>query len=101
MLQEDDQVTKLELVRIMQETAQISKAQAERAVTIFFDEMSDALSRGDRIEIRNFCSFYLKQYKGYTGRNPKTGRQTRVKPKKLPFFKCGKSLLERVNNGRP
>jgi len=49
------------------------------------------------VEIRGFGSFKVKQYGGYTGRNPKTGKRIEVKPKKLPFFKCGKELKERVD----
>ncbi len=56
-----------------------------------------ALEKGDRVEIRGLCSFYVKTYEGYTGRNPKTGETVEIKPKKLPFFKCGKGLRERVN----
>jgi integration host factor subunit beta len=60
--------------------------------------MSAALSKEDRVEIRGFCSFYVKKYKSYTGRNPKTGEKAKVKPKKLPFFKYGQELKERVNS---
>jgi integration host factor subunit beta len=60
--------------------------------------MIDALANGDRVEIRGLCSFYVKKYKAYTGRNPKTGEQVKIKPKKLPFFKCGKELKERVDS---
>jgi integration host factor subunit beta len=49
------------------------------------------------VEIRGLCSFYVKKYKSYTGRNPKTGEQLNIKPKKLPFFKCGKELKDRVD----
>jgi integration host factor subunit beta len=59
--------------------------------------MSNALASGDRVEIRGFCSIYVKQYKGYTGRNPKTGEPVQIEAKKLPFFKCGKELKERVD----
>ncbi|MGB2690835.1 MAG: HU family DNA-binding protein [Desulfobacterales bacterium] len=60
-------------------------------------KFSFALANGDRAEIRGLCSFYVKKYKSYTGRNPKTGKQIKIKPKKLPFFKCGKELKERVD----
>jgi integration host factor subunit beta len=63
----------------------------------FFDSMSEALVKGDRVEIRGLCSFYNKEYKTYKGRNPKTGERVQVAPKKLPFFKCGKELKERVD----
>ena len=66
-------------------------------VKLFFDEMSKAMANGDRVEIRDLCSFYVKQYNAYTGRNPKTGEEINIKPKKLPFFKCGKKLKERVD----
>jgi integration host factor subunit beta len=59
--------------------------------------MTDTLSKGQRVEIRGFCSFYVKNYKAYAGRNPKTGDRVTVAPKKLPFFKCGKELRERVD----
>jgi integration host factor subunit beta len=64
---------------------------------MFFDEMSNALAKGDRVEIRGLCSFYVKQYKAYSGRNPKTGEKVEIARKKLPFFKCGKELKERVD----
>jgi integration host factor subunit beta len=59
--------------------------------------MSDALATGERIELRGLCSFYVKDYPGYTGRNPKTGKKVKIKPRKLPFFKCGKELRDRVD----
>jgi integration host factor subunit beta len=59
--------------------------------------MSEALARGDRVEIRGLCSFYVKEYKSYKGRNPKTGESVQVASKKLPFFKCGKELKKRVD----
>lgn len=66
-------------------------------VDIFFGDMSEALIKGDRVEIRGFGSFKIKNYPGYTGRNPKTGEKTEVKPKKLPVFKVGRELRERVD----
>jgi integration host factor subunit beta len=60
--------------------------------------MTAALAKGERVEIRVLCSFYVKNYKAYVGRNPKTGEPTKVKPKKLPLFKCGKELRERVDS---
>ena len=73
------------------------QAEAAKVVEIFFESMSDALANGQRVEIRGLCSFYVKEYKSYTGRNPKTGEKVKIKPKKLPFFKCGKELKERVD----
>ena len=90
-------MNKLELVEALREEAGITKNEAEVVVNMVFDEMSNAMANGDRIEIRGFCSFFVKQYKGYTGRNPKTGEKVEINPKKLPFFKFGKELKERVD----
>ncbi|MCP4682086.1 MAG: integration host factor subunit beta [Desulfobacterales bacterium] len=90
-------MTKSELIEVVREKEGLSGKEAKALVDIIFNEMSDALEKGDRVEIRGLCSFYVKQYEGYIGRNPKTGERAEVKPKKLPFFKCGKELKERVN----
>lgn len=90
-------MNKLELISAIKDKANISKAEAARVVQIFFDSMADAMAKGDRIEIRGLCSFYVKNYKSYAGRNPKTGEKVIIKPKKLPFFKSGKELKERVD----
>jgi integration host factor subunit beta len=90
-------MNKLELVETLKEETGITKNEASIIVSLFFDEMSKALADGERVEIRGLCSFYVKNYKAYTGRNPKTGQQVNIKPKKLPFFKCGKELKERVD----
>ncbi|MFC1788314.1 HU family DNA-binding protein [Thermodesulfobacteriota bacterium] len=91
-------MNKLGLIEELRNKAELTKNEARKVVDLFFDEMSNALANGDRVEIRGFCSFYVKHYKAYTGRNPKTGEQTRVKPKKLPFFKVGRELKERVDS---
>lgn len=90
-------MTKAELVDAVRKETGLTRIKAEKVVELFFDEMSRALAKGDRVEIRGLCSFYVKKYEGYTGRNPKTGKFIQVKPKKLPFFKCGKELKERVD----
>jgi len=90
-------MNKLELVEAVREEAAVTKTEAEMVVNMVFNEMLEAMSNGDRVEIRGFCSFCVKQYKGYTGRNPKTGEKVEIKPKKLPFFKCGKELKDRVD----
>ena len=90
-------MNKLELINALKESNGLSKSEAVKIVNLFFNEMADALADGDRVEIRGLCSFYVKSYKAYTGRNPKTGEPAKVKPKKLPFFKCGKELKERVD----
>jgi integration host factor subunit beta len=85
------------LVDALQQESGISKAKAEAVIDIFFGAMSRALAKADRVEIRGFCSIFVKAYKGYVGRNPKTGGAVEISPKKLPFFKCGKQLKERVD----
>jgi integration host factor subunit beta len=85
------------LVEALQREAGVSKAKAEGVIDIFFGSMSDTLARGDRVEIRGFCSIYVKEYEGYYGRNPKTGAPVEIPQKRLPFFKCGKGLKERVD----
>jgi integration host factor subunit beta len=81
----------------LKDSNQLSKSEAEKIITLFFDKMSEALARGDRVEIRGLCSFFVKKYKACTGRNPKTGEKVMIAPKKLPFFKAGKELKERVD----
>ena len=72
---------------------------ADRLVTLVFRKMSEALAKGERVEIRGFGSFKIKHYDGYTGVNPKTLETVEVRPKKLPFFKCGLELKRRINSG--
>ncbi len=90
-------MNKTDLSEVLRKENGLIKAQASQVVDLFFGEMTKALAKGDRVEIRGFCSFYVKEYKAYTGRNPKTGALSQVAPKKLPFFKCGKELKERVD----
>ncbi|MBC2712755.1 MAG: integration host factor subunit beta [Desulfosarcina sp.] len=90
-------MNKLELVQALKDSNGLSKPEAEKIVNLFFNEMANALAKGDRVEIRGFCSFFVKEYRPYTGRNPKTGERVKIKPKKLPFFKVGKELKERVD----
>ena len=90
-------MNKLELVEALKKSNGLSKSESSKVVDLFFNEMSNALAAGDRVEIRGFCSFFVKEYGSYTGRNPKTGEQVSIAPKKLPFFKPGKELKERVD----
>jgi integration host factor subunit beta len=90
-------MNKLDLTVALKNEAELTKSEAAAVLDLFFNEMANALAEGDRVEIRGLCSFYVKKYKTYAGRNPKTGEPTKVKGKKLPFFKCGKELKERVN----
>jgi len=88
---------KTELIEALSNEAGLTTSNAKEVVRVFFDEISNALADGDRVEIRGFGTFKVKNYDGYTGHNPKTGEPIKVKPKKLPFFKCGRELKERVD----
>jgi integration host factor subunit beta len=90
-------MNKLELIDALKDECQISKKEAATIVNLFFNKMANALAKGDRVEIRGLCSFYVKKYKAYAGRNPKTGGKVKIKAKKLPFFKCGMELRNRVD----
>jgi len=89
-------MNKSELIEQLAVSKDISNKRAEEVVNMIFSSMTEALATGDRIEIRGLGSFVIKDYESYTGRNPKTGDPITVKPKKLPFFKVGKELKERV-----
>ncbi len=91
-------MNKSELIKSLAEERNISVEEATEIVSIFFDSMKQALKKGDRVEIRGFGSFKVKEYQGYMGRNPKTGESVLVNPKKLPFFRAGKELKEFLNN---
>ncbi len=71
----------------------------ERIVKVVFDEIVEALSRGDRVELRGFGAFSVKSRPPRVGRNPRTGEQVEVDAKHVPFFKTGKEMRERLNNG--
>jgi len=90
-------MTKAELIVALANEAGLTTSNAKEAVRVFFDEKSNALVKGDRVEIRGFGTFKVKNYDGYAGRNPKAGEPIKVKPKKLPFFKCGRELKGRVD----
>ncbi|GFM35395.1 HU family DNA-binding protein [Desulfovibrio psychrotolerans] len=90
-------MNKSELIKTLSDQNGISIEEATTVVNIFVDSMKNALASGDRVEIRGFGSFKLKDYGGYTGRNPKTGEIVKVKPKQLPFFRAGKELKEYLN----
>lgn len=90
-------MTKSELIERVAQESGLTKGRAEMVVNTIFDSMTAALIAGDGIEIRGFGSFTVRQYKSYEGRNPRTGDVVHVAPKRLPFFKVGKELRERVN----
>ena len=83
-------MNKLELISALKTQADISKSEAAKVVQIFFDSMADAMADGERVEIRGLCSFFVKEYKSYTGRNPKTGEKGHHQTQKAPFFQSRK-----------
>ena len=91
-------VTKSDLIEQLAESLKLQRSKAEQLINTMFDAMVEALQNGDRIEIRGFGSFEVRHYKGYEGRNPRTGEPVHVQPKRLPFFKVGKDLRERINS---
>ena len=92
-----DSMNKSELIEALAEKINLPIREAASITNTIIETMSDALASGDSIEIRGFGSFVVKEYGSYTGRNPKTGEKIKVAPKKLPFFKVGKDLRERVD----
>ncbi len=93
-------MTKSELIEAIAARGELTKARAELVVNCVFETMTEALQRGEGIEIRGFGSFTVRPYKPYDGRNPRTGQPVPVPAKRLPFFKVGKELKELVNDSR-
>ena len=91
-------MNKSELIKTLAEDERIPLEDAELVVNIFFSSLRNALLGGDRVEIRGFGSFKIKEYEGYSGRNPKTGQSVAVIPKRLPFFRAGKDLKDFINS---
>ena len=90
-------MTKSQLIEsVVASTGQPRRA-VEIAINTVFDTMVDALQREERIEIRGFGNFVVRHYEAYTGRNPKTGNKVAVKAKRMPFFRVGKDLREKIN----
>ena len=90
-------MNKSELIRTLAEETDLPFEDASLVVNTFFDAMKESLIAGERIEIRGFGSFKIKEYEGYAGRNPKTGESVDVVPKRLPFFRAVKELKEFIN----
>ena len=86
-----------DLIDAIKDLEDLSAKDAKKICDTFFDAIKETLAKGERVEIRGFGSFIVKKYRSYTGRNPKTGEQISVPPKKLPFFKVGKELKEKVD----
>lgn len=91
-------MTKSELIQTLAERhPQLHQNDLERVVNVILDEVTDALVRGDRVELRGFGAFSVRERKARTGRNPRTGEQVKVPSKRTPYFKMGKELKERLN----
>lgn len=87
-----------ELIKALADNSTMAAEEAATIVAIFFDTMKNALINGDRVEIRGFGSFKIKDYAAYAGRNPKTGQSVDVTSKKLPFFRVGKEFKDYINS---
>ena len=90
-------MNKSELIERLADRSGVNIIQAEEVVNLIYKRMKDTMVNGGRIEIRGFGSFVVKLYDSYQGRNPKTGDKISVPKKKLPFFKVGKELKERID----
>ncbi len=90
-------MTKTDLIQALSKDTGLPIRKAEEVVKAVFNSMANALANNDRVEIRGFGTFKVKNYDGYTGHNPKTGKPIKIKPKNLPFFKCGRELKEMVD----
>jgi len=90
-------VSKSDLIYTLAQEKDLPGKTSEEIINLMFDEMAEALASGDRIEVRGFGSFVVREYRAYTGINPKTGKPIAVKQKKASYFKVGKELRERVS----
>lgn len=93
-------MNKTELIQALAEKSNIDPTLARDVVETTIAMMKQQLMDGGRIEIRGFGSFEMREYDGYKGRNPQTGESVEVKPKRTPFFKCGKELRDMLNEGK-
>ena len=92
-------MTKSELITyITEKNPHLYQRDVERIITTIFEEISTALSRGDRVELRGFGAFSIKQRNARIGRNPRTGETVKVSAKRVPYFKTGKQLRNMLNN---
>ncbi len=91
-------MTKSEMIqRIADQNPHLYLRDVERIVNTVFDQITEALANGDRVELRGFGAFSARRRQARTGRNPRTGESVSVDEKQVPFFKCGKELRERLN----
>ena len=96
-LVETKKMVKTELIENISKRLNIKLGKSEQIVEIFFDSISSSLNRGERVELRGFGSFTTKIYGSYTGRNPSTGQEVHVPPKRLPVWRSGEQLRRRVD----
>lgn len=90
---------KSELIQqIAEENPHLYQRDVERLINTILNEVGAALARGDRVELRGFGAFSVKERQARTGRNPRTGETVRVEAKRVPYFKTGKELRERLNS---
>ncbi|OYV26041.1 MAG: integration host factor subunit beta [Acidocella sp. 20-63-7] len=95
-------MTRSELIAgLAEDNPHLTVADVERIIAALFDEMTGALARGERVELRGFGAFTVKQRNARAGRNPRTGELVEVAQKAVPFFKAGKELRERINMPAP
>ncbi|RYZ90458.1 MAG: integration host factor subunit beta [Proteobacteria bacterium] len=87
-----------ELIEALSSRADITLDKADKAVLMVFDAITSTLSEGGRVEIRGFGAFTVREYPSYEGRNPKTGETIVVPEKRLPFWKTGSELKQRVDS---
>ena len=87
------------IARLAEENPTLKVREVEKIVDVIFDEIAAALERGDRVELRGFGAFSVRKREARTGRNPATGNSVSVESKHVPFFKAGKELRSRLNNG--
>jgi integration host factor subunit beta len=90
-------MNKKELIEAFTKQIGLTLRDAAVCVNTLFDSMADTLAKGGRVEIRGFGSFKVKEYEPYSGRNPKTGEPIQVRSKKLPYFRLGTIMRERIN----
>lgn len=94
-------MTKAELVEDVADAAELTKKDAERLVEIVFESIIESLNQGEKIELRGFGSFRVRERGARRGRNPKTGDPVNIPAKRVPYFKPGKELKELINGDGP
>jgi integration host factor subunit beta len=93
-------MTKADLIAVIAERLRLPSARAELLIDTIFDSLVQSIHRGEKIELRGFGTFQVREYKSYVGRNPRSGQVVEVKPKRLPHFKVSIELAERINQTR-